>query len=283
MSRAPTFAAASVATAGSVGLGRFRARVVQYPGLASAARKCGKMRPVPHRPAQHPDDRAVGVTAGVSEVVIATKLFRPNPRHQTVERTRLHDLLRQGCTLPLTLVVAPAGWGKSTLVADWLRQDRVAAGWVSLDGGDDDPKRFWRYLLLAAGQAMPAAGAAARRRLDAAGSDVLRDVLPTFVNEMASSASPLVLVLDDYHLVTSAQVHALVTTLLDRCPPQLHLVLITRADPPLQLSRLRVRGELAELRAEPLKFSLDEAREFFGDRLGTQLSEQDVHRLLART
>ena len=155
-------------------------------------------------------------------------------------------------------------------------------GLVSLDGGDDDPKRFWRYLLLAAGQAMPAAGAAARRRLDAAGSTPA-DVLPTFVNEMASSASPLVLVLDDYHLVTSAQVHASVTTLLDRCPPQLHLVLITRADPPLQLSRLRVRGELAELRAEHLKFSLDEAREFFGDRLGTQLSERDVHRLLART
>jgi LuxR family maltose regulon positive regulatory protein len=70
------------------------------------------------------------VTAGAAEVVISTKLFRPDPRHQTVERARLHDLLRQGCSLPLTLVVAPAGWGKSTLVADWLRQDRVSAGWV---------------------------------------------------------------------------------------------------------------------------------------------------------
>jgi len=234
-------------------------------------------------PARHLDDRAVGVTAGASEVVIATKLFRPNPRHQTVERTRLHDLLREGHMLPLTLVVAPAGWGKSTLVADWLRRDRVAAGWVSLDSGDDDPKRFWRYLLLGAGQAGPTAAAAVLRRLDAAGSDVLRDVLPTFVNEMTSSDAPLVLVLDDYHLVTSAQVHASVTMLLDRCPPQLHLVLITRADPPLQLSRLRVRGDLAELRAEHLRFSLDEAREFFGDRLGAQLSERDVHRLLART
>jgi LuxR family transcriptional regulator, maltose regulon positive regulatory protein len=223
------------------------------------------------------------VTADASEVVIATKLFRPNPRHQTVERTRLHDLLRQGCTIPLTLVVAPAGWGKSTLVADWLRHDQVAAGWVSLDGGDDDPKRFWRYLLLAAGQAAPGAGGAALRRLDAAGSDVLRDVLPTFVNEMTSSDAALVLVLDDYHLITSAQVHESVSTLLDRCPPQLHLVLITRADPPLPLSRLRVRGELAELRAEHLRFSLAEAREFFGGRLGTQLSKQDVDRLVART
>ena len=222
------------------------------------------------------------MTAGASEVVIATKLFRPNPRHQTVERTRLHVLLRQACTLPLTLVVAPAGWGKSTLVADWLRQDRVAAGWVSLDGGDNDPKRFWRCLLLAAGQA-GSAGAAGLRRLDAAGSDVLRDVLPAFINELTLSDAPLVLVLDDYHLVTSARVHASVATLLDRGPSQLHLVLITRADPPLQLSRLRVRGDLAELRAEDLRFSIDEALEFVGDRLGTGLPERDVRRLLART
>ena len=243
------------------------------------------MRPAPHRlSARHlGDDKAVGVAAGAAEVVISTKLFRPDPRHQTVERTRLHDLLRLGCSLPLTLVVAPAGWGKSTLVADWLRQDRVSAGWVSLDGDDDDPHRFWRYLLLAAGQAGPGAGTAALRRLDAAKSDVLRDVLPTFINEAASSGVPLVLVLDDYHLITSAQVHASVAALLDRCPPQLRLVLITRADPPLQLSRLRVRGELAELRAEHLRFSLDEAQEFFGGRLGTQLSEQDVHRLVTRT
>jgi LuxR family maltose regulon positive regulatory protein len=200
-----------------------------------------------------------------------------------VERTRLHDLLRRGCRLPLTLVVAPAGWGKSTIVADWLRRDHLAAGWVSLDGGDDDPKRFWRYLLLAAGQAGSAAGAAALRRLDAAGSDVLRDVLPAFVNELTSPGSRLVLVLDDYHLVTSPRVHDTVAMLLDRCPPQLHLVLITRADPPLQLSRLRVRGDLAELRAEDLRFSFDEALQFFRDRLGTELPEPDVHKLLART
>ena len=118
----------------------------------------------------------------MAEVVIATKLFRPGLRQQSVERKRLHDVLRQGLTLPLTLVVAPAGWGKSTLVADWLARDAVTAGWVSLDSGDNDPKRFWRYLLLAADQAGSAAGAVALRRLDAAGSDVLRDVLPAFIN-----------------------------------------------------------------------------------------------------
>ena len=225
------------------------------------------------------------MTAGTAEVVITTKLFRPGLRQQTVERKRLHDLLREGRTLPLTLVVAPAGWGKSTIVADWLARDDVTAGWVSLDGGDNDPKRFWRYLLLAAGQAGSAAGPAALRRLDAGRLDVLRDVLPAFVNELASAQAPLVLVLDDYHLVTSAQVHATVATLLDRCPPQLHLMLITRADPPLPLSRLRVRGDLAELRAEDLRFSAGEAVEFFSSRLGVgpPLSEHDVLRLLART
>ena len=223
------------------------------------------------------------MTAGTAEVVIATKLFRPGLRQQTVERKRLHDLLREGRTLPLTLVVAPAGWGKSTIVADWLSDDGVTAGWVSLDGGDNDPQRFWRYLLLAADQAGSAAGAAALRRLDAAGSDVLRDVLPAFVNELAAAADPLVLVLDDYHLVTSARVHTTVATLLDRSPPQLHLMLITRADPPLPLSRLRVRGDMVELRAEDLRFSIGEAVEFFSSRLGPLLSEQDVLRLLART
>jgi LuxR family transcriptional regulator, maltose regulon positive regulatory protein len=228
-------------------------------------------------------DRAVGVTAGVSEVVIATKLFRPDPRHQTVRRERLHDLLRQGTVLPLTLIVAPAGWGKSTLVAEWLARDGIAAGWVSLDGGDDDPKRFWRYLLLAAGQSRRNVGATALRRLEAAGSDVLRDVLPEFINEAASSDSSLVLVLDDYHLVSNRQVHESMTALLDRCPPQLHLVIVTRADPPLPVSRLRVRGQLAEIRAEQLRFSPGEAKEFFDGRLDTALPERDVHRLVART
>jgi ATP/maltotriose-dependent transcriptional regulator MalT len=125
--------------------------------------------------------------AGTAEVVIATKLFRPSLGPHTVERKRLHDMLRLGCTLPLTLIVAPAGWGKSTLVAEWLAHDGITAGWVSLDGGDSDPVRFWRYLLLAAGQAGSPAGTAALRRLDAAGSDVLRDVLPAFVNALVSA------------------------------------------------------------------------------------------------
>lgn len=219
----------------------------------------------------------------VTEVVITTKLFRPSLRQDTVERTRLHDLLRLGCARPLTLVVAPAGWGKSTLVAEWLARDEITAGWVSLDGADNDPMRFWRYLLLAADRAGSAAGAAALRSLETAGSDVLRDVLPAFVNALVSTDAPLVVVLDDYHLVTSVQVHGSIAKLLDHSPPQLHLILITRADPPLPVGRLRVREQLTELRAEDLRFSAAEALEFFGRRLGPQLSRRDVLRVLART
>ena len=223
------------------------------------------------------------IVADAAEVVFTTKFFKPRLRQHTVERKRLYDMLRQGCTRLLTLVVAPAGWGKSTLVAEWLAHDGITAGWVSLDRGDNDPMRFWRYLLLAAGQAGSTAGAAALRRLDAPGADLLRDVLPAFVNALVSADAPLVLVLDDYHLVTSPQVHTSIATLLDRSPPQLHLVLITRADPALPLSRLRVRAEIAEIRAEDLRFSAAEALDFFSDRLGPRLSEQDVLRLLART
>ena len=115
------------------------------------------------------------------------------------------------------------------------------------------------------------------------GSDVLRDVLPAFVNELAAAQASLMLVLDDYHLIISAEVHASVATLLDRSPPQLHLILITRSDPPLPLSRLRVREELTEVRADDLRFSPGEALEFFSGRLGPLLPETDVLRLLTRT
>jgi LuxR family transcriptional regulator, maltose regulon positive regulatory protein len=223
------------------------------------------------------------MTAGPQEVVIATKLFAPSPRHEPVSRPRLYARLREGLRRPLTLVVAPAGWGKSTLVAGWLRRDDITTGWVSLDASDDDIKRFWRYLLLAADRAGTELGSAALRRLDAPGTDVLRDVLPVFVNDLAGAAADVVIVLDDYHVVTMPQVHESVATLLDRCPPQLHLIVSTRSDPPLQLSRMRVRGDLVEVRAEHLRFTVEEAADLLNGGLGLSLSPNDVHRLVVRT
>jgi LuxR family maltose regulon positive regulatory protein len=223
------------------------------------------------------------VTAGTAEVVIATKLFAPSSRQQPVARQRLYEGLHAGVTRPLTIVVAPAGWGKTTLLVEWLKQERVDAGWFALDRGDDDVKRFWRYLLLAANRARDEVGTPALSRLDAAGSDVVRDVVPVFVNDLATSEHDVVVVLDDYHLVGNSQVHESIAMLLDRCPPQLHLVLSTRADPPMPLSRLRVRGNLVEVRADQLRFTVDEAADMLNRGLGLALAPQDVQRLVART
>ena len=221
------------------------------------------------------------MTAGTAEVVITTKLFRPGLRQQTVERKRLYDVLREGRTLPLTLVVAPAGWGKSTIVTDWLARDDVTAGWVSLDGGDNDPKRFWRYLLLAAGQAGSAARPAALRRLDAAGVQTCSATCsPRSSTSWASAQAPLVLVLDDYHLVTSAQVHTTVATLLialPASPPDAHYPgrPAAAAQPPA--------GTRGPGRARPTTWVQRRRGGRVRQPPRALLSERDVLRLLART
>lgn len=218
------------------------------------------------------------------DVVIATKLYVPPPPEQPVARPRLERLLAAGTgRARVTLVVAPAGWGKSSLVSQWLHAGDVRAGWLSLDRGDDDVARFWRYLLTAADSAAPGLAATALRRLDAPGSEVLRDVLPVFLNELSAQPGPVLVVLDDYHAIADAAVHESVRQLVERAPDQLHLVLISRSDPPLPTSRLRVAGRLVELRAEQLRFTTGEAGELLERALGAPLGEQDVTRLVART
>ena len=245
--------------------------------LSSRSDQALRPRPVPDAPV------AAEGTAGTGEVVIATKLFVPTPREDPIVRPRLEGQLRGALSTLLTLVVAPAGWGKTTLIADWLHHDGRNAGWVSLDQGDDDVMRFWRYLLLAARKTDDTTGTAALRRLDAVSADVERDVLPVFLNELTAARGEVVVVLDDYHLVSSRSVHRSVAELLDHAPPQLHLVLSSRTDPPLPLSRLRVGGDLLELRAEHLRFTDDEAADLLNRASGPALSGQDVQRLVART
>ena len=227
------------------------------------------------------------MTTGSTEVVLASKLFMPRPRVDLVGRERLFGRLREGLATRVTLVEGPAGSGKSTAVAQWLRHDDVAAGWVSLDRDDDDPKRFWRYLLLAAEQGTRGAGRPvgheALRRLEAAGSDVARDVVPTFLNEVVNTGTPVVLVLDDYHLVTAAPVHRSLTLLVEHAPPGLHLVFVARSAPPLPLGRLRVQGDLIELGPQDLRFTVAEGQELFNDRLRLGLPAADVERLVTRT
>ena len=214
--------------------------------------------------------------------VIATKLFVPAQREDPIVRPRLHARLRDARHMLMTLVVAPVGWGKSTVIADWLHRDAVPAGWVSLDHGDNDVMRFWRYLVLAVTQAGDGVGAGALRRLSAPGTNVERDVLPVLLNELAESATEIVLVLDDYHVVNDPAVHASMIALLDHAPRQLHLILSTRTDPPLALSRLRVGGLLTEVRAEHLRFTLDEAADLL-HAIDLALPMDEVRRLVTRT
>jgi len=220
---------------------------------------------------------------GESEILLATKLFPPRRRAATIARPRLMHALRRASEVPLSLVVAPAGWGKTTVVMDWLEHDRVSAAWVSLDVTENDPMRFWSYLLAAVRKVAPDVGVEAQRRLRAAGSEIVRDVLPRLVNDLAQRQGDLVVVLDDLQMVTSQEVHDSLALLLTRGPPSLHLVVTTRTDPPLPVSRLRLHGNLVEIRAEHLRFTGEEGGRMLNELMGLALAEDDVRRLLDRT
>jgi LuxR family maltose regulon positive regulatory protein len=214
--------------------------------------------------------------------VLATKLFIPDQGRRAVARPRLNALLDSVPETRLTVLVAPAGWGKTTALAEWLRSQPMPCGWVSLDAGDGDLTRFWRYLLLAIEHAGSAAATDALRRLDAPGIDVAQEVLPVLVNGLAQHGGGLVLVLDDYHVISAAEVHRSLSLLLDRAPPPLHLVITSRVDPPLALSRLRVAGQLLDIRADQLRFTLHEAGHLL-ERASAGLPARQVERLVART
>ncbi len=191
--------------------------------------------------------------------LMAAKYAIPPSRPGGVTRSRLHEqLLRNGETR-LTTVVAPAGWGKTTLLSHWAHDpaEHRRVAWVSLDSSDDEPTRFWTYALAALGQ--HGIGTAALQALGAPGVQPVDVALPVLLNELQSSTGRYVLVLDDYHALSNPALQEDVEFLLTYLPPALHLVLAARADPALPLPRLRARGELTEIRMSELGFSPAEA------------------------
>ena len=192
--------------------------------------------------------------------LLAAKCSIPPPRPGGVVRRRLHDLLLANASTRLTAVAAPAGWGKTTLLSQWahdpLEHRRVA--WVSLDESDDEPVRFWTYVMTALRP--HGLGAGSLSALGAPGVDPIDVAVPLLLNELESAADAVVLVLDDYHLLSDSRVHEGVEFLLAYLPPSLRLVVAGRADPPLPLPRLRARGELTEIRAADLRFSAPRSR-----------------------
>ena len=179
---------------------------------------------------------------------------------------------------------APAGFGKTTLLAQWRAvAGRGRVAWVSLDEGDNDPTRFWVYVVEALRTVESGLGNAALAALGRPSADLQRAVLPGLLNDLQAVDSPLFLVLDDYHLITNPTCHQALAFFLDHLPAGIHLALSTRADPPLPLARMRARGELAELRAADLQFTDEEAVALLNGAMGLQLAVDDVQRLAERT
>jgi LuxR family maltose regulon positive regulatory protein len=216
--------------------------------------------------------------------LLRTKLQLPQPRQGAVVRSRLTDLLTKGAGSKLTLVSAPPGFGKSTLVGAWAaaRHADLALGWLSLDSDDNDPTTFWSYVVAAMRMASPSVGQAALAALEAEPPQI-EFAQRVLMNDLAALADSVALVLDDYHLIERSDIHDAVAVWIDHLPPTVHVVLTTRSDPPLPLSRWRARGELVEVRAKDLRFTHAEAEAYLTGTMGLTVSEQDVDALEART
>ena len=225
-------------------------------------------------------------TAPPLDALLATKLYIPAPRPNRVPRPRLTQRLEAGASGPCTLVSAPAGFGKSTLLSEWIQTSGRSVAWVSLDEGDNDLVRFLCYVVTALQKLHPGLGDDALTTLRHAQSPdtvAVEPVLTGLLNEIDALGQDLVLVLDDYHVIETPELHQAVQFLLDRLPPRMHVVIATRVDPPLSLSRLRARGQLAELRARDLRFTSQEAADFLNQAMGLTLSAEDVEALEQRT
>src|SRR5215469_2042548 len=230
-------------------------------------------------------DPSVAAPAGAvlsgQDVLLATKLHVPRPQPGFVPRRRLAEALGEGVVRGRVLVCAPAGFGKTALLADWARGGGRPVAWLGLDAGDSDPARFWRYVVAALDRARPGLAG----RVGPPPPHSFEGLVTALVNELAADPGPdeVRLVLDDYHLVDSGPVHESVAFLLENLPPGLQVVVSGRADPPLPLARLRARGQLAELRAADLRFTGEEAAALLGEAAGSGLPAAAVAALVART
>jgi LuxR family maltose regulon positive regulatory protein len=227
--------------------------------------------------------RRPGVKLAERDGLLATKLHVPRSRAELLSRARLLERLTEGMAHELTLVCTPAGFGKTTLLADWARASPSPVAWLSLDEGDNDPARFWRHVAAALDAARSGIADRIAPLLQGLQPASVEALAATLVNELAELAEEVVLVLDDYHLLQAPPVHASVEFLLEHLPPALRLVVASRADPPLPLARLRARGQLAELRQRDLRFTPTEAAELLRAAVGPDLPEAAVVALADRT
>jgi LuxR family maltose regulon positive regulatory protein len=226
----------------------------------------------------------------MSVSTLVTKLYIPSSRPDLVARPRLIDRLNEGLRGKLTLISAPAGFGKTSLLSAWSEQTTLPVAWLSLDEYDDDPNRFWQYVVAALqtaclepAKAAAHLGATAQKILQSDRQTAIEPLLVSLVNDIAAHGEPLLLVLDDLHTITDPAIFAGLDFFLDHQPPNLHLVIITREDPPLPLSRLRVRGQLCEIRAAGLRFLEEETAVFLNDLRLLNCDDEAITALNRRT
>ncbi|MEM7346216.1 MAG: LuxR C-terminal-related transcriptional regulator [Chloroflexota bacterium] len=214
--------------------------------------------------------------------LLQTKLYIPPPHSKLVPRLRLIERLNEGATRNLTLISASAGFGKTTLVSDWVQQTDRPATWLSLDEADNDPIRFFSYFIAALQQITPEAGETAQTLLKSLQFPAPDLLMTTLINDLATMPE-FTLILDDYHVIEAEPIDAALTFLLNHLPLTIHLVIITRTDPQLPLFRLRGRAQLVELRADDLRFTREETTTFLNKTLALTLSPEDAAALETRT
>ena len=217
--------------------------------------------------------------------LLKTKLNIPPLRPQLVSRPKLVDRLNEGLNYSLILVSAPAGFGKTTLLSEWVRQNQpdTRAAWFSLDEGDNDPTRFWSYFIAALQNIQPACGEKILPLLHSSRQPAFEQILTVLINDLAEIEDDFVVVLDDYHLVNSQSVHDSITYLLEHIPAKMHLIIATRADPSLPLARLRGRGTMLEIGADDLRFTLEDTTSLLREMKIPEISVGDVVTLNERT
>ncbi|HEX6554072.1 MAG TPA: LuxR C-terminal-related transcriptional regulator [Ktedonobacteraceae bacterium] len=215
--------------------------------------------------------------------LLVTKFTVPPVRSALLHRSHLLEVLDQSCSVPLTLLLASAGFGKTTLLSVWARQRTSRVAWVTLDNQDNDPTRFWAYVIASLRKAGSPVGEATLAMLHSPQPSNLPSALTALINELAALAQDTVLILDDYHLIGEPAIHESLQFVLDHLPSRLHLLLASRSDPPLALARLRVRGQLVEIRDTDLRLDSAEAASFLTQVMNLSLSQEDIERLEQRT
>ncbi|MEJ2011295.1 MAG: hypothetical protein P8X64_03600 [Anaerolineales bacterium] len=224
-----------------------------------------------------------------NEPLLRTKIFVPAARKDVIQRPRLIETLQSNLlqqdsfTRKLTLISAPAGYGKTTLTSQWLGEAGLPSAWLSLEAGENDASRFLTYLLAAVQRLSPQLGASIRGMLMAPQRPPTEILLTPLINELAALEEAMLIVLDDYHVIHGQPVHEILNFLVDHLPPNVHLVILSREDPPLPLHRLNARRQMLGLRQAELSFSAEEAVDFFQRISGLEVTPDQAARLTRRT